>query len=118
MTKKDYLKKAMSWMEKKSTKSIKSTLEGYEDPKVFRSKSSKDIIQADLSYITHSGSKHFTEIALKQENPRKLVTKWKVLSFMASMKNGKLHLLAPRGHKSFTERLVKRHNINALVHSL
>ncbi|MBQ4820529.1 hypothetical protein [Aquimarina sp. MMG016] len=49
---------------------------------------------------------------------KKLVIKWKVLSFMAGMKRGKLHLLAPKGHKAFTQRLVKQHNINAMVHSI
>jgi hypothetical protein len=118
MNKKDYLSKAMKWVEKKSTKSLKSKLEGYEDPKVYRSKATKETIQADFSFTTHLGAKHYTDIALKNENPRKLVSKWKVLSLMASIKKGKLHLLAPRGHKAFAERMVNRHNINAIVHSI
>ncbi|WP_299112083.1 hypothetical protein [uncultured Winogradskyella sp.] len=118
MNKKDYLTKAVKWVEKKSTTSLKSILDGYKDPKVYRSKSTKETIQADFSFTTHVGSKHYTDVALKNENPRKLVIKWKVLSFMASIKKGKLHLLAPKGHKAFTERLVDRHNINAVVHSI
>ncbi len=118
MNKKKYLNKAMAWIEKKPTTSIKSIAEGYENPKTFTSKSTKRKIHADVSYVTHGGAKHYTDIALKQENPKQQVVKWKVLSFMAGMKRGKLHLLAPRGHKAFTERLIERHNINAIVHPL
>ncbi len=118
MKKNRYIRKALSWVEKKPTKIVKSIAEGYENPKVFTSKSTNEKIRADLSFITYSGAKHYSDIALKNNNTKKLVVKWKVLSFMAGMKRGKLHLLAPKGHKAFTQRLVERHNINALVHTL
>lgn len=118
MNKNNYLNQALKWVKKKQTTSLRVKLEGYEDPKVFRSKSNNEEFQADFSFITPKGAKHFTDVALKNENPRKTVVKWKILSFMASMKKGKLHLLAPRGHKAFTERIVKRHNINAVIHSI
>ncbi|GAA4272010.1 hypothetical protein U6A24_10910 [Aquimarina gracilis] len=113
-----YLKKALSWVEKRPTISIKSIAEGHEDPKAFVSKSTDEKIKADVSFTTYGGAKHFSDIALKEDNARRLVVKWKVLSFMAGMKRGKLHLLAPRGHRAFTERLVKRHNINAVIHAI
>ncbi|MBP2832597.1 hypothetical protein J8281_10415 [Aquimarina sp. U1-2] len=118
MSKEKYLDKAIAWAEKKATTSVRSVHRDYEDTKVFTSKATKEAIQADLSFTTHGGSKHFTEVALKEENPKGLVVKWKVLSFVASMKKGKLHLLAPKGHKAFTERLVHRHRINAIVHAI
>ncbi len=118
MSKEKYLDKAIAWAERKATVSLRSIHEDYEDTKVFTNKSTKEEIQADLSFTTHGGAKHFTEVVLKEENPKNLVVKWKVLSFVASMKRGKLHLLAPKGHKAFTERLVNRHNINAVVHAI
>ncbi|TPN84498.1 hypothetical protein [Aquimarina algicola] len=118
MEKEKYLEKAVAWAERKPTISLKATIEGYEDPKTYKSKSTDEVVQADLSFITNGGAKHYTEVALKKDNPKDLVVKWKVLSFMASMKRGKLHLLAPKGHKAFTLKLVRRHNINAVVHPI
>ena len=118
MGKKEYIKKALDWVNLKSTSSVKAKLDGYEDPKVFTNTTSDDVVQADISFTTHSGSKNYTDIALKQENPRKLVTRWKLLSVMASLKRGKLYLMAPKGHKMFTQRLVDRYNINAIVQSI
>lgn len=118
MKKNKYLEKALSWVEKRSTVSVNSIAKDYEDPKAFISKSSKEKIRADISFVTHGGAKHFTEIALKNMDTKKQVVKWKVLSFIAGVKRGKLHLLAPKGHKAYTERLVKRYNINAMVYSL
>ena len=119
MNKDKYLEKAIAWAEKKATISLKATPEGYEDPKVFTSKKSKEEVQADLSFVTHGGAKHFSSIALKEDDPKSLVSKWKLLSFLASMKRGKLHLLAPKGHKAFTQKIVDRYHINnAVIHSL
>ncbi|MHA7058188.1 hypothetical protein ACWGOQ_0013280 [Aquimarina sp. M1] len=118
MEKETYLEKALAWAEKRATISLKAVPDGYEDPKVFRSTKTDLKIQPDMSFVTHGGSKHFSDIALKNEDDKTLVVRWKLLGFMAQMKRGKLHLLAPRGHKSFTEKLVARHNINAVIHSI
>ncbi|KZS38859.1 hypothetical protein AWE51_14860 [Aquimarina aggregata] len=116
--KKKYIFKALSWVEKRPTTIVKSIAEGYENPKTFTSKSTNEKIQADLAFTTYGGAKHYSIIALKNNNIKKLVVKWKVLSFMAGIKRGKLHLLAPKGHKAFTKRLIERHNINAVVYTI
>jgi len=118
MSKKDYFKKALDWVNAKSTTSIKALTEGYEAPKIFTNTQTQDHVQADISFTTQGGAKHFTDIALKHDDKQKLVTRWKLLSIMASIKKGKLHLLAPKGHKMFTQKLVSKYNINALIHSL
>ena len=118
MSKQDYIDKAINWISKKQTISIKAKLDSYEPPKIFTNKNTGEEIQADFSFITQGGSKSYTEIALKSEMPRKLVTRWKLLSLMASMKSGKLYLLAPKGHKMFTKNLVDTYNINALVYGI
>ena len=118
MKKDVYLEKAVEWAERKDTISLKSILEGYENPQIFTSKTTHEEIQADLSFVTHGGVKHYSVVALKNENPKKTVAKWKVLSFFASMKRGKLHLLAPNGHKAYIKKLVDNHDINAVIHAL
>ena len=118
MTKKSYFDKAVEWVSKKSKDSFKASVDGYESPKVYINKNSGEEIQADFSFQTQGGIKSYTEIALKSDSPQKLVTRWKLLSLMASMKHGKLFLLAPKGHKMFTHKLVDNYNINATIHSL
>ena len=118
MEKERYLEKAVKWAERKAVVSLKSISKGYENPKVFVSKTTQDEIQADLSFVTKGGVKHYSVVALKNENQKKTVAKWKVLSFLASMKRGNLHLLAPDGHKSYTLKLVNKFNINAVFHML
>ncbi|MFT5248833.1 MAG: hypothetical protein ACI93P_000549 [bacterium] len=112
------LERAVAWAEKKTTVSLKAISEGYENPQIFISKTTQEEIQADLSFVTQGGVRHYSVIALKNENQKKTVAKWKVLSFLASLKKGNLHLLAPKGHKTYTEQLVKNHDINAVIHAL
>jgi len=71
-----------------------------------------------MVYVNKMGHKHFVEIALKNDNERALATRWKLLSLMASMKKGKLHLLAPKGHKMFTQKITKKNDITAEIYSL
>jgi len=118
MTKNNYLQKAVKWAEKNANASLKSISEGYEDPQIFTSKETQEEFQADISFVTHGGVKHYSVVALKDQDLKKTVTKWKVLSFMASMKKGQLHLLAPNGHKAFAEKLIEKHHINAVIHAL
>ena len=116
--KEKHFETSIQWLTKKSASSIKTNSEGYEAPKSFTNKETGEKIQPDFSFETQSGYTSFTDIALKSESPRKLVTRWKLLSMMANAKRGKLHLLTPKGHKMFTKKLVDNHNINALIHSI
>lgn len=118
MSKLDYFDEAMSWVNRKSITSVKAKSEEYDPPKIFKNKNTGEEVQADFSFVSQGGAKSFTDIALKVEKPQKLVTRWKLLSLMAAMKRGKLYLLAPKGHKMFTQKLVDKYNIKAVVLSL
>lgn len=118
MDKLPYIDKAITWAERKSYSSLRAKKEGYDEPKIFTNQSTQEQIQADLSFISSNGDKYFTEIALKTDDPQPLVTKWKLLSIMAEIKNGKLFLLTPKGHKVFTQRLVKEYKIDAEIFSI
>ena len=57
------------------------------------------------------GTKSYIEIALKTDDMRATISKWKLFGTLAAQKGGKLYLLAARGHKSFAERIVQQHNL-------
>ncbi len=117
-TKEQYFQKAIDWARTKSISELKANHEDFEPPKSFTNRITEEVVQADLSFKLNGKTKYFTDIAVKTEKVQALVTRWKLLSMMASMKRGKLFLLAPKGHKMFTQKLVEQHNINAIVYSL
>ena len=57
------------------------------------------------------GAKSYIEIALKTDDKKAMISKWKLLGTLAARKGGKLYLLAARGHKSFAEKIVQNHNL-------
>lgn len=118
MSKQIYFEKAMEWVSKKTTSSVKAMTEGFDPPQEFKNNNSGEGIQPDISFVTSDGSKSYTEIVLKSDPPRQLVTRWKLLSMMATMKRGKLYLLAPKGHKMFAQKLIQTYNIKATIHSI
>lgn len=112
-----FFKKALNWAQNKGFKKIKANYGEFDNPKQFtRQKTGRSIVP-DITAV-NLGRKSYMEIALKTDDVRKKVSKWKLLSTLAKMKGGKLFLLAPRGHKAFTERLVDRYNLKAQVVSL
>ncbi len=112
-----YVQKAMDWIVKKGYLDIKADLEGMELPKAFVQKSNNTSITPDLT-ARSLGRKFYFEVAMKSPNSRDIVTKWKFLSQLAAMKDGKLIIFAPHGHRSFAEKLVETHKISARVVSL
>ena len=117
MSKDNYLTKAIQWVKNKSISSLRANHKDFEPPKTFINRATQEEVQADISFIT-KGGRCYTDIALKTDQPQKLITKWKLLSKMASLKQGKLFLLTPRGHKMFVQRLVETYQINATIYSL
>lgn len=118
MSKEDFIPKAIEWAEGKSAENLKVNMDGYEKPNSFVNQSTSEEVVPDITFTSKYGTKNYTDIALKSENSRKLVTRWKLLSTMAEIKKGKFFLMAPKGHKMFTQRLVDQYNINAKVLSI
>lgn len=113
--KEGYFSSALDWVKRKSSSTVKANIEGYDKPKSYTNTATHEEVCPDISFTSSGGSRNYTEIALKQDDENQLVTRWKLLSMMASLKSGKLFLLAPRGHKAFTEKLVNDYNINAVI---
>lgn len=112
-----YVQKAVKWIEKKGYAEIKADLEGHEPPKSFTQASTNEPVQPDLT-ARSLGRKFYFEVALKTDNTRPVITKWKLLSQLAAMKDGKLIVFAPHGHRSFAEKIITNHRINAQIVSL
>ena len=114
-----YFEKAIEWAKKSGFSNIKANFEEYEHPVPF-SKPGEEEDEAIMPDITglRTGGKSYIEIAVKTEDTVSKVTKWKLLSTLASRKGGKLFLLTPRGHKRFAEEMVKAHNLNAVIISI
>lgn len=113
----EYLEKAIAWTEKRGFSNIKANCEGYETPKMYSNPGEDKPFIPDITG-TKTGGKSYMEIAMKTENIRRRITKWKLLNTLAAMKGGKLFLLAPRGHKAFVDRMTKEFNLNATVVSI
>lgn len=109
-----FIDKAVQWAKKQGFDQIKANCEEYETPTQYTRPGEESAFIPDVTGI-QMGRKNYVEIAVKTENVRRKVSKWKLLSTLAGMKGGKLFLLAPRGHKSFAENVVKEHNLSAQV---
>lgn len=111
MSKKDYFQAAINWAKSFSLNNIKANFEGYEAPRSFNR------ADEDISFVpditgSKRTSKFYVEIAMKEtDDTSNMVSKWKLLSTLASMKGGKLYLLAPRGHKAYVERLLDKYQL-------
>ena len=112
--KKGYIQKALTWVEKKGYLEIKADIEGLETPKSFTQRSSDTAVYPDMT-AKSLGRKFYFEVALKSSNERDIVTKWKLLSQLAAMKEGKLIVFTPHGHRAFAEKIIEKHRITAKI---
>jgi hypothetical protein len=108
------IKKAVEWAKKKGFKKLKANCEDFEKPVQYQNASKDEVFVPDVTGVQRVG-KSYIEVALKEDNIRKIVTKWKLLSTLANMKGGQFILLAPRGHKSFAEKIVQKYQLSAQV---
>jgi hypothetical protein len=107
---------AINWAKKRGLTSIKANTENYETPASFKRNEGAPIVP-DITGMQAS-NKCYVEIATKTDDVQELISKWKLLSTMAQAKGGKLYLLTPRGHKAFTENIVKDYNLEARIVSV
>jgi hypothetical protein len=108
----DLLEKAVKHVEARGFNEIRTDLEGYDTPISFSQQKEDVSYTPDISAKNNRGKFYF-EIAQKTEDVTHLVSKWKLLSTVAQMKNGGLNILIPYGHNRFTQDLVEQYNINA-----
>lgn len=105
-----FVEKAAEWAQQRGFKKVRANCDEFETPKIFSRAHTGSLVVPDATGLKR-GRKSYFEIATKTANPRRKITKWKLLHRLASRKSGKLFLLAPKGHRAFVERVVSRHNL-------
>lgn len=114
MLKKEYFEMALIWAKRNGLSNLKANFEDYEIPTTFNKEGEETPYIPDITG-SKNGNKSYLEIATKNGEVDRKISKWKLLSTLAAMKNGKLVLLAPKGHKAFAEKLVRDHDLNAEI---
>jgi len=97
----------------KGYEGIRANVDEYETPSKLQRKDDSAFIP-DITGVK-AGRKSYFEVAVKTDVVQEAITKWKLLSSLARMHNGKLYLIAPKGHYTFTMKLVKDHSISATI---
>lgn len=112
-----FIERAAEWAERKGFKSVKANCEDYQTPKRFARREEEITVTPDVTGMKN-GRKSYIEVAIKTEDNRRNISKWKLLSALARRTGGKLILLAPRGHKAFAERQLNKHFLMAELISI
>ncbi|MEK6478133.1 hypothetical protein WJR50_11380 [Catalinimonas sp. 4WD22] len=118
ITKKDskqmkYLQQAVRLLEKRGYSDIKAELPEYESPTSFTEKTSDKSYTPDLTGEKDLGKDYFQVVEGDKKNIQDVVSKWKLFSNLAKIKNGQFYLLVPYGRKKYTTELVREYNIDA-----
>ena len=95
------IQKAIDWVNNKKYTKVRSEFEEFESPATYYRKGD------ELEMVPHFTGKKvrgkdYIDIGIKSDNVKRKVSRWTLFSTLASMKNGKLFLLIPRGKKAFT----------------
>ena len=113
-----YFEQAIEWASAKSDAAVKANFEGFDKPKSFINQRTSEEVSPDISFTGRNGRTNYTVIAIKDDNSQKMITQWKLLAQMVTAQNGKFHILAPRGHKMFAQRIVEQYGIPGQIYSL
>ena len=114
----ELFEKAIDWVKNQGYDKIRANAEGFDAPSTFRRDTEGGEIMAPDITAVKSRRKSYFEIALKDGELEHNVSKWKLISAVATAQNGKLYLLAPHGHKAFATRTAERHDIEAEIVAL
>ncbi|GEM_PF-271556 len=108
-------RQAVKMLERKGYQEIKTSLPDYEEPTAFNQVDTDEVYQPDLTARTAFSKHYFEIIEDKSENKLRVAGKWKLMSKLAEIKNGKFFVLVPHGMMSYTNRLLESQNIKAEV---
>lgn len=111
MTKNEFFSKAIKWTQKQGYSDIKANFGDFEPPTSYTQSSENEVFVPDITANGQSG-KNYIEIAMKTDDKRRLISKLKLLSTLSSLKDGRLIVLAPHGHKAFAQKIIEQHQFS------
>lgn len=94
-------------------KEFRMDLPDYPSPTGFLMKGKDDFKVVPDIVADYGGRRSFIEISKKTDNPTQLVSKWKLLSKMAGLKNAFFGIITPKGTIKYTQELIDRYQIEA-----
>ena len=104
-----------SYLEGKGYERIRADLSDYEKPARLMKQGSADAFVPDLTARKNNSKCYFELVNTTEENNRRTISKWQLLSTLAKSQNGKFFVLVPHGKMSYTNRLLASNEINAEV---
>lgn len=120
----ELFERAIKWVKSQGFDKVRANIEDYDAPGAFRRQEGSggegdegELMTPDITAVKNKRKSYF-EIAMKDDELDHNISKWKLISMVASAQNGKLYLLAPHGHKAFATRIMERHDITAEVIAL
>ena len=84
---------------------VKANADGYDTPSKLTSNGKTFIPDITAS---RNGAKNYFEVALKTDNINAVASKWRLLSELAKIKQGKFVLVVPYGNLRFVNDVLKR----------
>ncbi|MGA0560049.1 hypothetical protein ACO2Q8_25535 [Larkinella sp. VNQ87] len=120
MEKQAYIPQVITWARAQGFEDIKANLPENDD---FESPISYGRQQDDEEFIPDVTGKQFHEksyfeVILKTSRTSRLISKLKLMSVLATRKEGKLYLMVPKGHLQFAKEIAKESQVVAQVVSL
>jgi len=91
---------------------FKTDLPDYEQPNGFQQKNGTTKFVPDIVAL-RKGKKAYIEIAKKTDQIKPLVSKWKLLSTIASLNEVVFGIITPKGTVKFTKEVMETYNISA-----
>lgn len=93
---------------------IRANIEGFETPSRLTSASDDISYVPDITAVKDDRKSYF-ELAVKSKKIHATLGKWRLLSTLAKLHNGKFYLIVPKGSYAFVSRLLSKHPIEAEV---
>ena len=93
---------------------LKANIDGFETPSQYAKASGDGVFIPDITGIKN-GKKNFFEVAVKNSKEKATVSKWKLLSELAQIKDGKFYLMVPKGSFAYVRRIMSEYAIRAHV---
>ncbi len=108
------IEKAIGYVKNLGFDNIKARHDDYESPAELRMQGEDKAYMPDITGEKHGGKFYF-EIANRSDDTASVISKWKLMSTLAAMKNGTLRIFVPYGSMKFTTEILEEKNIQAEI---